>query len=319
MNELLVNENELLDSKELRNKLASRIEVFDRVKNLLLIPENEFASMEQIASYYSTIYTEEEKKLDSDLSDVIITVDAIKKIYQRNQEEFNNDGVSLKSYKDFLSGQNVSLENFKGKSILTFNNGDNIEVPNRGLRVFPRRAILRIGMLLRDSKVAIEIRNQLLNIEEKTSTEIKTQDINEEQKLMLEIGMAVASGNATAVAIASSNLIAFKNRHINKLEQSNNALANGILEWEDRSRINFAVRKLAQTAHLQYGNLWNELYKQLKNKYHIDLKARGKQPWIQYVEEAEWNCVIKSFSALCKYYGQEPSDMFCDLVLQEVK
>lgn len=130
--------------------------------------------------------------------------------------------------------------------------------------------------------------------------------------------MAFASGNPTAIMMATTNMMAFKNRHIEKLNQSNTALANGILEWEDRSRINFAVRKLAQSAHIQYGQLWNELYKQLHNKYHINLKARGKQPWIQYVSESEWNCVIKSFSALCKYYGQEPSEMFCDLVVQEV-
>lgn len=48
-------------------------------------------------------------------------------------------------------------------------------------------------MLLRDSDVAKEVRNQLLNIEEKTSTETKIEDIEEEQKLMLSVGMAVAS------------------------------------------------------------------------------------------------------------------------------
>ena len=224
----------------------------------------------------------------------------------------------IKSNKDFLNVLQGQLETFKGKSVFTFENGEILTIPNRGLRVFPRRAILRIGMLLRDSNVATEVRTQLLNIEEKVTEETKTQDINEEQKLILEVDMAFASGNTTALMIATTNMMAFKNRHITKLEQTNKALANGILTWEDRSRINFAVRKLVQTAHLNYGELWNELYKQLKNKYHMDLKARGKQPWIQYVKEEEWNNVIKCFSALCEYYGQSSSDMFCDLVVQEV-
>lgn len=295
------NETELLESKELRNQLADRIEVLEKVKSLLLIPFYDESTIQQVAEYYD------------------VNESNIKMLYSEHKDEFDNDGVIIKSYKDFLKSAKFTLETVKGKAILTDFKNNKFEVPNRGLRVFPRRAILRVGMLLRDSKIAKEVRNQLLNIEEKTSIEIKTQDINEEQKLMLEIGMAVASGNATAVAIASSNLIAFKNRHIDKLELSNKALANGILEWEDRSRINFAVRKLSQTAHIQYGQLWNELYKQLKNKYHIDLKARGKQPWIQHVKEDDWNCVIKSFSALCKYYGQEPSNMFCDLKVQEVQ
>ena len=78
----------------------------------------------------------------------------------------------------------MDLETSKGKALLTFENGDTLTVPSRGIRVFPRRAILRIGMLLRDSAVAKEVRTQLLNIEEKTSNEIKTEDINEEQRLI---------------------------------------------------------------------------------------------------------------------------------------
>ena len=54
---------------------------------------------------------------------------------------------------------------------------------NRGLKVFPQRAIPRIGMLLRDSDVAKEVRTQLLNIEEKASGETKTHDIDEEQRV----------------------------------------------------------------------------------------------------------------------------------------
>ena len=73
-------------------------------------------------------------------------------------------------------------------------------------------------MLLRDSEVAKVVRTQLLNIEEKASDETKTQDIDEEQSLMLSVGMAVASGDATAVAVASAKLVEFKNRHIQKLE-----------------------------------------------------------------------------------------------------
>jgi hypothetical protein len=293
------NENDLLENKELREQLISNVEVLEKVKMLLLVPETEISTIHQLASYYE------------------VDIETIQKTYQRNKDELDLDGVSVKNSKDFLSGHNVQLETFKGKSVLTYNNGVSIDVPNRGIKVFSRRAVLRIGMLLRDSNIAREVRTQLLNIEEKTSSGIKVQDINEEQKIAIEVGMAFASGDATAIMFATTKMMAFKNRHIAKLEQSNKALANGILEWEDRSRINFAVRKLTQKAHIQYGLLWNELYKQLKNKYHMDLKARGKQPWIQYVKEDEWNNVIKCFSALCEYYNQSPSDMFYDLQVSE--
>lgn len=63
----------------------------------------------------------------------------------------------------FLNRQDVCLENKKGKTILKVQN-ETLEIPNRGLRLFPKRAILRIGMLLRDSEVAKEIRTRLLDI-----------------------------------------------------------------------------------------------------------------------------------------------------------
>lgn len=50
--------------------------------------------------------------------------------------------------------------------------------------LFPKRAILRVGMLLRDSEVAKEVRTQLLNIEEHTATEVKTYEIDYEQEVL---------------------------------------------------------------------------------------------------------------------------------------
>lgn len=165
-------------------------------------------------------------------------------------------------------------------------------------------------MLLQQSEIAREVRNQLLNIEEKTSTETKMEDIEEEQKLMLSVGMAVASGDANAVAIASANLVAFKNRHIEKLQNDNKALAGEILSWSDRKKLNAGVRQLSAVTGIPFGNMWNELYKNLQYKYGICLKQRGGKPYIQWVDESEWENVIKTFCAMCEAYDQSPTEMF---------
>lgn len=290
-----MNQEQLLENKELREQMVRRIEVLEKVKKLLLIPQTDFATVKQVAEYYE------------------VSEETIKAVMSRHRDELLKDGMKLKSYKDFLNVQDATLEKSKGKTTFLYNDGLIMEVPNRGIKVFPRRAILRIGMLLRDSEIAKEVRTQLLNIEEKASDPEKVLDISNEENLMMEVGRAYASGDADGLLKAATSLMAFKNRHIEKLEISNKALANGILEWEDRSRLNYAVRKLSNYAHIDYPKIWTELYKQLKNKFHIDLPARGKQPWIQYIEEDEWNNVIKCFSALCKYYNQEPVDMFHDL------
>nr|DAD59728.1 MAG TPA: hypothetical protein [Bacteriophage sp.] len=287
-------ETQFIDDKVLRDKSVEHYEVLEKVKELLLIPNTKWATQKQVAEYYE------------------VGEKAIETIYSRHRDELESDGVSLKSYKEFLNIQNEGLEisYVVGKTIFTFANGNELTVPNRGLKVFPRRAILRVGMLLRDSEVAKEVRTQLLNIEEKTSTETKIEDIEEEQKLMLSVGMAVASGDANAVAIASANLVAFKNRHIEKLQNDNKALAGEILSWSDRKKLNAGVRQLAAVTGIPFGNMWNELYKNLQYKYGICLKQRGGKPYIQWVDESEWGNVIKTFCAMCEAYDQSPTEMF---------
>ncbi|WP_313069824.1 hypothetical protein [Lacrimispora sp.] len=295
----MMKETDLLENKEFRKKLVVKVEVLEKVKELLLIPGTELATARQVADYYE------------------VEEDTVKKLIFRNLDELEEDG--LKSYtgketRDFFDRDNMSLSNLRGGFEV---NG--IRFSNRGNKVIPRRAILRIGMLLRDSEIAKEIRTQLLNIEEKAIPKTKMADITEEQTLALSVGMAYASGDPTAIMLATTKMMDYKNRHISKLEESKKALANGILEWEDRSRINFAVRKMAAFANIPVGQAWNELYKQLKNGFHIDLPSRGKKPWVQHVSESEWQCVVKTFSALCEYYELEPSNMFHDLKIEEAE
>lgn len=287
-----MNETQFIDDRTLRDNAVGNYEVLEKVKKLLLIPELEVMTTEQVADYYEVDY------------------DAVKKVYQRNTDELESDGMHIEKMETFLKGQNVSFQKERNKAILTYDNGITFSVTNRGLKVFPRRAILRVGMLLRDSVIAKEVRTQLLNIEEKSSNEVKVQDINEEQSLMLAVGMAVASGDANAVAVATTNLIAFKNRHIEKLKNDNKALAEGILEWKDRNKLNAGIRKLAAVTGIHFSKMWNELYKNLQYKYGICLKQRGGTPYVQWIKESEWDDVMKTFCAMCEAYEQSPTEMF---------
>lgn len=286
------NDDNIINDRGIRDRCAEHYEVLEKVKGLFLIPNTQWATLKQVARYYEV----GDKAIDT--------------IYLRHKDELESDGVVLKSYKDFLNLQYEGLETAVGKSIITFSNSEKLIVPNRGLKVFPRRAILRIGMLLRDSEIAREVRTQLLNIESKTPDNIKTEDINEEQRLMLNVGMAYASGNIEAVMKATTEYNAFQNRHINQLKQDNRALAVGILEWKDRSKLNAGVRKLASVTGNGFGQIWGELYKNLQYKYGICLKQRGGQPYLQWIKEDEWDKVMKTFCAMCEAYEQSPSEMF---------
>lgn len=290
-----MNANEIIGSKELREELAGRISVLEKVKNLLLIPETEYATTALVAEYYE------------------VNIKAIQQIVIRNRDELLEDGLKVFKGKEILTNSVIdNMSTTKGSGYCMVGN---VKIAYGNNTLFPRRAILRVGMLLRDSPVAREVRTQLLNGEEKTPADIKTADINEEQHLLLNVVAALTSGDTQEAMRAFSEVLTFKDRHITKLETTNKALSNSILKWEDRSRLNFAVRKLAGISGQPYATMWNELYKQLRNKYHIDLKRREKRPYISTVRKEEWGDLIKCFSALCQYYGQEPEDMFHDLVI----
>ena len=290
-------ETQFIDDRHLRDKNVSRFDVLEKVKDLLLISGTDYAVLSQVADYYE------------------VGLEAIASLVKDNREELLEDGL--------INATGVETKEILGKFSKDFANQrgyftcDGIKFNHRNNLLFTRRSILRVGMLLRDSVIAKEVRTQLLNIEEKTSDDVKIQDITEEQSLMLAVGMAFASGELNACATASTNLVAFKNRHIEqlqadneKLENDNMALAGDILEWSDRKKMSAGIRRLKTFTTLTYADLWNELYRNLQYKYGISLKQRGKSPFIQHVKESEWDKVIKVFSAMCEAYGQSPTDMF---------
>lgn len=287
------NDNVISD-RSIRDKCVGHYEVLERVKELLLLPGTELMSIEQVADYYE------------------VSIDHIKSLYGLNREEIDGDGTEMIP-RGFYNGSVINLTSVEQKQTsvtYTFENGQIVTINNRGLKAFSKRAVLRIGMILQQSSIAKEVRTQLLNIEEKSSNEVKVQDINEEQSLMLAVGMAVASGDANAVAVATTNLIAFKNRHIEKLKNDNKALAEGILEWKDRNKLNAGIRKLAAITGIHFSKMWNELYKNLQYKYGICLKQRGGTPYVQWIKESEWDDVMKTFCAMCEAYEQSPTEMF---------
>lgn len=317
-----VKEELILDDKSIREKCIERTEVLDKVKKLLLIPQMECMTIRQVAEYYE------------------VNIKVLQKCWERNRVEIEGDGVVtktptifkeilkptrclLKNDEEFLKGTTCTFKNLEqknGKLIVQIDDNTRLEIPNRGIKCFSKRAILRIGMLLRDSKIAQEVRTQLLNIVEHTAEEkpeLVTMDIDEEQRLQLNIGKAFASGDMMELAAATQAYSNFQKRHIQKLETENTTLNNDkklltaeILDLSDRKMLSAVIRKLASVLHMDYSMAWGCLYKQLNYRYGINLKARGnrKKPYIQYVRNDEWDKVQKCIVALLEDNGINASE-----------
>lgn len=178
---------EIIETKEEREALIERVDVLEKVKELLLLPNLEMATTKQVATFYE------------------VGIEAIKSIIKRHRSELESDGITHKRYSEI---KEVMVQD---EPILS--NG----VSYRGAILFPKRAILRVGMVLRDSEIAKEVRSQLLNIEEKAqevAPAIVTAYIDQETKLHAAIGKALSDGDMFAYGKAVIELEAWKNRYV---------------------------------------------------------------------------------------------------------
>lgn len=155
-----MNELELLERKDLRRDFIERLEVLDKVKSIIFFMETQICTTEQVAEYFEV----SKGTLDSLVKD--------------NKLELVENGM--------VSLTGVDLKSFKGD----LGNPSSLKFTS-SLNIFNKRAILNVGLLLRDSIIAKKIRSILLDLSEtKESKEFIQKEIDEEKVLMLDVLMA---------------------------------------------------------------------------------------------------------------------------------
>ena len=259
--------------------------------------------------------------------------------YQRNKREIDKDGVISKKYQFFDKLTDGTSCNFRLIETTQYNRtyafSENVimVVPNAGVRLFPKRAALRFGMLLRDSKVAQEVRTQLLNIVEHTETEnpkVITAEIDNEQELLMEVARTFSSGDMMKFAEATMKLNAYKDRHIKAVEKKNaelteknetlakdnDILSGNILEWSNRASANKVVRLMAAELRWEFATAWSEIYNELLYKHNINLKARKTKdgrsslPMLAFLHDDEWEILYTTIAAMLQARYVNPSKIF---------
>jgi len=178
--------------------------VLDKVGTLLLLDELDMATVEMVAKYYE------------------VDVKAVEKQKERNYDEFENDGYGVfnKENVQNLLTDKMSIKTKRGGfDILNEENEVLASGSNKGIALFPKRAILRMGMLLRDSVVAKEVRTQLLNVVEvvkESNDEMLIQEIDKEKQLYMNIMFAT---NDAERAIAINEHLKYMNRYKEKAQR----------------------------------------------------------------------------------------------------
>ena len=136
----------LLESRTLRADHLARVDVLEKVKALQLLPDGLHVTTEAVAQYFA------------------VHKEAVHSVVRRHREELTNNGMII------LSGDDLHLSDVVKTT--TSSDGDPESYPQgrSHLRVFTRRAVLNIAMLLRDSDVARRVRTYLLDTEQSPRT-----------------------------------------------------------------------------------------------------------------------------------------------------
>ncbi|HBF77799.1 hypothetical protein [Clostridium tyrobutyricum] len=124
-----VKEVKLLSNIKIRNQMANRVDIYKSVKQLILLPNSEFATTSQVAQYYE------------------VNPDAISTIVKKHRAELVGDGYEV------LKDEELQL----CKALTGLNSSSN------ALAIYPVKVITKIGLFLKHSVVAQTIREQLLN------------------------------------------------------------------------------------------------------------------------------------------------------------
>lgn len=292
-------------TKEQRAALLDRVDVLNKVKALMLLPGLCMITVNQAAEYFEE------------------TVGNIQKCYANHKDELNSNGVvsiTPSGIKDQLIGKKVQLVGSKDGQLICIDD-EYFEMPNRGCKFFPPRALLNLAMLLPKSRVAREVRYQLLNVVEKATPETRVEDIDNEQEMIVDIGKAFASGNIAAFAEAAQKYTGYLNRNLTAAQENaakleiekvalnaaNALLAENALIWEPRATLNALIRAIAAAAFdHKYSLAWDKFYRELKYRTGIHIASRAESKSgrlvLDGVREDEWPRLLKVAASLCYDY-----------------
>lgn len=126
-----------------RDTLADRIDVLDKVGVLRCLPDNMHVTTSEAATFYE------------------VDIELVRYHIKANRDELDSDGYRV-----------VGRDEFERE----FGSLSNLDPRARSIGLLPRRAVLRIGMLLRDSPVARRVRDYLLNAEQSSPARGLTED-----------------------------------------------------------------------------------------------------------------------------------------------
>ncbi|MFD5693781.1 hypothetical protein [Streptomyces rubiginosohelvolus] len=142
----------LLESRALRGEQMGRVDVLDKVKSLVMLPDGIHVRTEDVARYFE------------------VSTGAVRRLTDRHQKELAENGLRVLRGADLRSFQSDMV------SLWARDGVESYPQAATQLRLFTRRTVLNIALLLRDSDIARCVRTYLLDAEESLRTQYASLD-----------------------------------------------------------------------------------------------------------------------------------------------
>ena len=133
-----------LEDQVARTKNLDRIDVLEKVGNLLLLPNKDFATTKQVAEFFK------------------VSIETVKSSIKDNKTELENNGLFL------LKGQ--ELKEFKAS--FDGNYSGLSKKINKDLILFKTKTILKLAFLLTNSEKAKQLRQEIFNYDKELYSEL---------------------------------------------------------------------------------------------------------------------------------------------------
>ncbi|GHB25249.1 hypothetical protein [Streptomyces chryseus] len=132
----------LLESRTLRDEHLVRLDVLDKVKALVMLPDGIHMRTEDVARYFE------------------VSTVTLRRLTDRHHGEFTENGMRT------LRGADLRSFHSDMMSLWGTQGAESYPQAATQLRLFTRRTVLNVAMLLRDSDIARCVRTYLLDAEE---------------------------------------------------------------------------------------------------------------------------------------------------------
>lgn len=232
-----------------RDALAGRTDVLRKVRAFCQLPADTNITTDLVARFYG------------------VTTDAIRQMVVDHREELAANGFRVLTGRELRDFKSLSGSTSRAASIA----------------IFSLRAVLNVGMLLRDSEVAQELRAHLLDLHQESKSELRAPDLSTPEGVAYMAAMFHDTANK--LVIASNRL---------KEVEPKAAKFDNFLSAEGDYDVNEAA-KVIQRADIEIGEtrLWETLrmvrwiYKDHKGKPRAYQTAIEKG-WLREKPMGEW-------------------------------